>query len=202
VEDCRVARLRALALARPTEAARLNAEVDATLAVRAAGKSPWGSELSPLFLRLVLERLEWEPAMCGVMRAVCSTWGSILDSLLPRVVPRGSATVMKGKLGWYQSVVEVDLTRWRTTPGLLLGYFQTQVSVCELSLGGELHDEGPMEYIVVLVTSLVSATLPAPRRCAGRQEPKIPPSSRSHKLSRVSQDLTLTTQGTVPRRVQ
>jgi hypothetical protein len=163
-----------------------------------------GSELSPLFLRLVLERLEWEPAMCGVMRAVCSTWGSILDSLLPRLVSLGSATVMKGKLGWYQSVVEVDLTRWRTTPGLLLGYFQTQVSVCELSLGGELHDEGLGSHGIHRGVGdfLISATLPAPRRCTGRQEPKLPPSSRSHKLSRVSQDLTLTTQGTVPRRVQ
>jgi hypothetical protein len=134
-----------------------------------------GSELSPLFLRLVLERLEWEPAMCGVMRAVCSTWGSILDSLLPRVVPRGSATVMKGKLGWYQSVVEVDLTRWRTTPGLLLGYFQTQVSVCELSLGGELHDEGPMEYIVVLVTSLFPRPCQRPEGALAGRSPRSRP---------------------------
>jgi hypothetical protein len=110
MEDCRVARLRALAQARPTEAARLNEEADATLAARAAGQSLWGSELSPLFLQLVLERLQWEPAVCGVMRLVCSTWGSILDALLPRLVPRGSASVMNGKLGWYQSVTEVDLT--------------------------------------------------------------------------------------------
>jgi hypothetical protein len=40
------------------------------------------------------------------MRVVCSTWGSIVDALLPRLQPRGSAVVMKGKLGWYQSVVE------------------------------------------------------------------------------------------------
>jgi hypothetical protein len=48
--------------------------------------------------------------VCGVMRAVCSTWCSILDALLPGLVPRGSAAVMKGKLGWYQSVTTVDLT--------------------------------------------------------------------------------------------
>jgi hypothetical protein len=100
MKDCRVARLRALAVARPTEAARLNEEVDALLAARAAGQSLWGSELSPLFLRLVLEYLQWDPAVCGVMRAVCSTWGSILDALLPRLDPRGSAAVMEGKLGW------------------------------------------------------------------------------------------------------
>jgi hypothetical protein len=110
MKDCRVARLRALAVARPTEAARLNEEVDALLAARAAGQSLWGSELSPLFLRLVLEYLQWDPAVCGVMRAVCSTWGSILDALLPRLRPWGSATVMVGKLEWYQSVVEVNLT--------------------------------------------------------------------------------------------
>jgi hypothetical protein len=88
--------------------------------------------------------------------------------------------------------------------GLLLGYFQTQVSVCELSLGGELHDEGLGSHGIHRGVGdfLISATLPAPRRCTGRQEPKLPPSSRSHKLSRVSQDLSLTTQGTVPRRVQ
>jgi hypothetical protein len=111
MEDCRGARLRALAVARPTEAARLNAEADVTLAARAAGQSQWGSELSPLFLRLVLEHLQWEPAVCGVMRLVCSTWCSILDALLPRLRPWGSAAVMVGKLGWYQSVVEVNLTR-------------------------------------------------------------------------------------------
>jgi hypothetical protein len=109
MEDCRVARLRALAVARPTEAARLNEEVDAVLAARTAGQSLWGSELPPLFLRLVLERLQWEPAVCGVMRLVCSTWSSLLDALLPRLLPRGSAAVMKGKLRWYQSVTEVDL---------------------------------------------------------------------------------------------
>jgi hypothetical protein len=121
MEDCRVARLRALAdalLSLPrtrtlaAEAARLNAEADAVLAVRAAGVSLWGSELSPLFLRLVLERLQWEPAVCGVMRAVCSTWCSILDALLPgRLSPTRSLAVMKGKLGWYQSLTELDLTR-------------------------------------------------------------------------------------------
>jgi hypothetical protein len=88
MEDCRVARLRALAAARPTEAAQLNEEADAALLARAAGQSLWGSELSPLFLRLVLERLQWEPAVCGVMRVVCSAWCSILDALLPRLVPR------------------------------------------------------------------------------------------------------------------
>jgi hypothetical protein len=54
MDDCRVLRLRACAVAQTTEAARLNAEVDAVLAARAAGQSQWGSELPPLFLLLLL----------------------------------------------------------------------------------------------------------------------------------------------------
>jgi hypothetical protein len=92
-----------------SEVARLNAELKATLAVRAAGVSRWGSELPPLFLQLVLERLQWDPAACAAIRAVCSTWCSILAALRPHLYPFGSATVMKGKLVWYQSVTEVDL---------------------------------------------------------------------------------------------
>jgi hypothetical protein len=109
MEDCRAALLRALAVARPTEAARLNAEADAVPAARAAGQSLWGSELPPLVLQGA-GVMKLEPAVCGVMRAVCSMWCSILDALLPGLVPRGSAAVKKGKLGWYQSVTTVDLT--------------------------------------------------------------------------------------------
>jgi hypothetical protein len=62
-------------------------------------------------LQLVLEYLQWDPDACGVMRAVCSTWCSLFDAMLPRLAPFGLAAVMVGKLGWYQSVTEVDLTR-------------------------------------------------------------------------------------------
>jgi hypothetical protein len=85
-------------------------EVDALLAARAAGESPWGSELPPLFLQQVLVLLQWEPAVCGAMQAVCSTWCGIIDALFPRLQPRRSLAVMAGKLGWYQSVTAVDLT--------------------------------------------------------------------------------------------
>ena len=87
MDDRRVAWLRARAVAHRIEAARLDAEADATLAARAAGVSRW-AELPPLVLQQVLERLQWEPAVCGVMRVVCSAWCSILDALLPRLVPR------------------------------------------------------------------------------------------------------------------
>ena len=83
MDDCRVLRLRACAVAQPTEAARLNAEVDVVLAARAAGQSQWGSELPPLFLLLVLQYVRWNPAVCSVIRAVCSTWSSIHDALRP-----------------------------------------------------------------------------------------------------------------------
>jgi hypothetical protein len=106
MDDCRGLLLRARAAARPNEAARLNEEADVVLAARTAGQSLWGSELPPLVLQQVLELLQWEPAVCGVMRAVCSVWGSIIDALLPRLNPRRSLAVMKDKLGWYQSVTE------------------------------------------------------------------------------------------------
>jgi hypothetical protein len=62
---------------------------------------------------------------------------------------------------------------------------------CELSFGKgitRLASLGPMGYIVVLVTSYFR-DLPAPRRCSGRQEPKLPPSSRSS--SAVHRDFSL-----------
>jgi hypothetical protein len=120
MDDCRVVLVRARAnalLSRPrtrrltTEATRLNAEADAVLAARAAGESQWGSELPPPVLQQVLELLQWQPAVCGVMRAVCSTWCSILDALLPRLQTRRSAAMMEGKLGWFQSLTELD--PWR-----------------------------------------------------------------------------------------
>ena len=104
----RLMRLRAAA--HRSEAARLDAVVDAALAARAAGVSPWGSELPPLFLQKVLELLQWDPAVCGVMRAVCSSWSDIIDALLPRLRPLRSLSVtMEGKLGWFESVTVVDL---------------------------------------------------------------------------------------------
>jgi hypothetical protein len=117
--DCRVALQRArvdalLSLPRTrsltAEAARLEAEAEAALAARAAGVSQWGSELPPPFLLQVLVLLQWEPAVCGAIRAVCSTWCSLHDALLPHVWPMRSMAVMDGKLGWFESVTAVDLT--------------------------------------------------------------------------------------------
>jgi hypothetical protein len=110
MDDRRVMQMLACAAAHRSEAARLEAEVDAVLAARAAGVSPWGSELPQLFLHKVLELLHWDPAVCGVMRAVCSSWSDIIDALLPRLLPLRSLSVtMEGKLGWFESVTVVDL---------------------------------------------------------------------------------------------
>jgi hypothetical protein len=110
MDDCRVAVLRARIAAHLSEVTRLNAEVEAVLAARAAGVSPWGSELPPLIMQRVLEILQWEPAVCGNVRAVCSTWSSLHDALRPgRLEPSGWA-VLEGKLGWLQSVTELNLT--------------------------------------------------------------------------------------------
>ena len=56
MDDRRVTWLRARAVAHRIEAARLDAEADATLAARAAGVSRW-AELPPLVLQQVQPRL-------------------------------------------------------------------------------------------------------------------------------------------------
>jgi hypothetical protein len=115
------AQMRALAL---SEGVRLNVKADAVLAARAgAGESPWASALPPLFMQQVLELLQWQPAVCGIMRAVCSAWCNIVDALFPGPLQpqpfQGSfiermayglpAAVMKGKIGWFPSVTELHM---------------------------------------------------------------------------------------------
>jgi hypothetical protein len=109
--------------------------VDAALAARAAGVSPWGSELPPLFLQKVLELLQWRPAVCGVMRAVCSSWSDIVDALLPRLRPLRSVSVtMEGKLGWFESVTVVDLTVCENGGAGVLPELRSMPSLCSLVL--------------------------------------------------------------------
>jgi hypothetical protein len=92
------------------EAVRLEAEADAVLAVRAAGVSPWGSELLPLFLQHLLEHLRWDKDTCRAIRATCSTWCGVHDALRPGGLElRGWMAGMKGKLGFFESVVTLRL---------------------------------------------------------------------------------------------
>jgi hypothetical protein len=120
--------------------------------------SLWGSELPPLFLQLVLERLQWDPAVCGVMRAVCSTWCSILDALLPgRLSPTRSLAVMKGKLGWYQSLTELDLTRCvEVDASGVLAELASMPSLRSLSLPASCAERAVDAEAVCAITTLTT----------------------------------------------
>jgi hypothetical protein len=136
MDDRRVAWLRARAVAHRIEAARLDVEADTTLAARAAGVSRW-AELPPLVLQQVLELLQWEPAVCSVMRLVCSSWGSILDALLPSpLTPRHSLAVMtmEGKLGWFESVTVVNLLDCAESASAVLAELRSMPSLRTLTL--------------------------------------------------------------------
>jgi hypothetical protein len=118
MEDRRVALMRARIAAHLSEVARLEVAIDAVVAARAAGVSSdpmlfrgWAELPKPLLAK-VLERLHWEPAACGAVRAVCSAWGDVHDEYCPeprKLRPRHSLTVMESKLAWFSSVLEVDL---------------------------------------------------------------------------------------------
>jgi hypothetical protein len=110
MEDCRVARLRARLQALRSEAAEVETELEAVLAARAAGVSPWGSELLPLFLQQLLELLRWDKDTCRAIRATCSTWCGVHDALRPGGLElRGWMAGMEGKLGFFESVVTLRL---------------------------------------------------------------------------------------------
>ena len=169
MDDCRVAVLRASAAAHRSEearhaaeAARLDAEADAVLAVRAAGVSPWGSELPPPVMQQVLELLQWDPAVCSVMRAVSSTWSSFLDSLLPRLRPRRSLAVMQGKLSWYQSVTEVDLTGCEDGVCGPLAELASMPSLRSLKLPASCAERAVDAEAVCAITTLTTLRFEAP----------------------------------------
>lgn len=111
MEDRRVALMRARIAAHLSEVARLEVAIDAVVAARAAGVSSdpsslfrgWAELPKPLLAK-VLERLHWEPAACGAVRAVCSAWGDVHDEFCPKLSVLRSVAEMEGKLGWYKSV--------------------------------------------------------------------------------------------------
>jgi Leucine-rich repeat (LRR) protein len=157
MDDCRVLRLRACAVAQPTEATRLNAEVDAVLAARAAGQSQWGSELPPLFLLLVLQYVRWDPAVCRVIRAVCSTWSSIHDALRPgRLEPSRSAVTMQGKLSWFKSLTELNLWRCGDTVSGVLLELQSMPCLRSLELPSSCAERAVDAEAVCAITTLTT----------------------------------------------
>jgi hypothetical protein len=158
MDDCRVLRLRACAVAQPTEAARLNAEVDVVLAARAAGQSQWGSELPPLFLLLVLQCVRWDPAVCSVIRAVCSTWSSIHDALRPgRLLSTAhSAVTMQGKVSWFKSLTELNLVYCGHTVSSVLVELQSMPCLRSLSLPSSCAGRAVDAEAVCAITTLTT----------------------------------------------
>jgi hypothetical protein len=163
MEDCRLALLRARAKAHRSEAARqaarLDAEVDAALAVRAAGVSRW-AELPPLFLLLVLQYVEWDPAVCSAIRAVCSTWSCIHDALRPGRLPRlqagHSAVTMQGKLSWFKSLTELDLWRCGNTVSGVMVELASMPCLRSLSLPSSCAGRAVDAEAVCAITTLTT----------------------------------------------
>jgi hypothetical protein len=158
MDDRRVKWLRARAVAHRVEAARLDAEADATRAARAAGVSRW-AELPPLVLQQVLELLKWRPAVCSVMRLVCSAWGSILDALLPSpLTPRHSLAVMtmEGKLGWFESVTEVNLLDCWESASAVLAELRSMPSLRTLTLPASCAERAVDAEAVCGLTTLTT----------------------------------------------
>jgi hypothetical protein len=157
MDDCRVLRLRACAVAQPTEAARLNAEVDAVLAARAAGQSQWGSELPPLFLLLVLQYVRWDRAVCSVIRAVCSTWSSIHDALRPGGLwPWRSAVTIQGKLSWFKSLTVLDLRGCGDTVSGVMVELQSMPCLRSLELPSSCAGRAVDAEAVCAITTLTT----------------------------------------------
>jgi hypothetical protein len=107
----------------------------------------------------VLELLQWEPAVCSVMRLVCSTWGSILDALLPSpLTPRHSLAVMtmKGKLGWFESVTVVDLLDCGESASAVLAELRSMPSLRTLWLPASCAERAVDAEAVCGLTTLTT----------------------------------------------
>jgi hypothetical protein len=107
----------------------------------------------------VLELLHWEPAVCSVMRLVCSTWGSILDALLPRTLnPRHSLAVMtmEGKLGWFESVTMVILVDCGESASAVLAELRSMPSLCGLWLPASCAERAVDAEAVYGLTTLTT----------------------------------------------
>jgi hypothetical protein len=70
---------------------------------------------------------------------VCSTWSSIHDALRPGSLwPRRSAVIMQGKLSWFKSLTELDLTSCGDTVSGVLAELQSMPCLRSLTLPQEL----------------------------------------------------------------
>jgi hypothetical protein len=110
-------------------------------------------------LQQVLELVQWKPAVCRVMRLVCSTWGSILDALLPRpLILRHSlaAMTMKGKLGWFESVTVLDLLHCAESASAALAELRSMPSLCDLWLPSSCAERAVDAEAVYGLTTLTT----------------------------------------------
>jgi hypothetical protein len=128
MDDDRLELLRARMEALRIKRAKLDAEEVSVVATRvAATANPcWATDLPKPFMVQLLNLLTCKPAWsyrykraCAAIRATCSTWSSMHDAWFPgplRLHSRGhprsrrSVEIMEGKMKWFPSVKEVDLT--------------------------------------------------------------------------------------------
>jgi hypothetical protein len=90
------------------------------------------------------------------MRLVCSTWGSILDALLPRpLTPRHSLT-MEGKLGWFESVTVVDLLDGGESASAVLAELRSMPSLRTLWLPASCAERAVDAEAVYGLTTLTT----------------------------------------------
>jgi hypothetical protein len=104
------------------------------------------------------------------MRLVCSTWGSILDALLPRpLTPRHSLAVMtmEGKLGWFESVTVVDLTDCGESASAVLAELRSMPSLRTLYLPASCAERAVDAEAVYGLTTLTSLSFVAKMSEAG-----------------------------------
>jgi hypothetical protein len=90
---------------------------------------------------------------------VCSSWGSILDALLPRTLkPRHSLAVMtmEGKLGWFESVTVVNLLHCGESASAVLAELRSVPSLRTLYLPASCAERAVDAEAVYGLTTLTT----------------------------------------------
>jgi internalin A len=91
-------------------------------------------------------------------------WSSIVDALLPRLRPRGSGLILNGKLAWFESVTEVDLTEcWENSVSDMLAELESMPSLRSLSLRASCGESAVDAEAVCGLTTLTSLRFYAER---------------------------------------
>jgi hypothetical protein len=105
----------------------------------------------------VLQCVAWDPAVCSVIRAVCSTWSSIHDALRPgQLRPSRSAVTMQGKLSWFKSLTELDLWRCGESASAVLAELRSMPSLRILWLPATCAERAVDAEVVCGLTTLTT----------------------------------------------